>query len=164
MTTRILRAPSVAGLVAAQLQTAYRRFLGCATIETIELSTTPHTGATLVPLGETRREEGSRATARVLALSASRAYDSALDILGAYKLTGNFHINLEIVLKDLGAFDKVMFEVEPRAHPGCWADRRHVLFRPRENVHIGQFSEIIHSIKSRIGFDGTRRWWSRAFH
>jgi len=27
MTARILRAPSVAGLVAAQLQTAYRRFL-----------------------------------------------------------------------------------------------------------------------------------------
>jgi hypothetical protein len=34
-----------------------------------------------------------------LHLSKSRAYDAALEILGTYKLTGNFHVNLEIVLK-----------------------------------------------------------------
>src|SRR5262245_12759832 len=35
-------------------------------------------------------------------LSESRAYDGALDILGAHKLTSNFHLNLELVLKNLG--------------------------------------------------------------
>src|SRR5580692_2173796 len=44
-----------------------------------------------------------------LDLSASRAHDAALDILGAYKLTGNFHINLEIVFKELGVFDQVTY-------------------------------------------------------
>jgi hypothetical protein len=88
-----------------------------------------------------------------LDLSKSRAYDAALDILGAYKLTGNFHINLEIVLKSLGAFDKVTFEVEPKAklpfHPDC----RHVVFRPSANLPLDRFGEIICSIEARIGFD-----------
>jgi hypothetical protein len=94
-----------------------------------------------------------------LDLSKSRAYDAALDVLGAYKLTRNFHINLEIVLKSLGAFDKVTFEVEPTAklpyHPDC----RHVVFRPCANVPMERFDEIIRSIKARMGFDAALPWW-----
>ena len=94
-----------------------------------------------------------------LDLSKSRAYDAALDVLGAYKLTGNFHINLEIVLKSLGAFDKVTFEVEPTAklpyHPDC----RHVVFRPYANVPMDRFNEIIRSIEERMGFDAALPWW-----
>ena len=108
--------------------------------------------------------EDNRALAQMLDLSTSRAYDSALEMLGAYKLTGNFHINLEIVLKHVDAFDKVTFEVEPRSQLTYWTDCRHVLFRPRENVPIGQFSEVIRSIKGRIGFDTTIHWWARVFH
>src|ERR1019366_4227450 len=57
-----------------------------------------------------------------LDLSASRAHDAALDILGVYKLTGNFHINLEIVLKDLAVFDKVTYEIEPESLPPFRSD------------------------------------------
>src|SRR5271155_1546739 len=46
-----------------------------------------------------------------LELSESRAYDSALSILGAYKLTGNFATELEIVLRDLGILDKITYEI-----------------------------------------------------
>jgi hypothetical protein len=98
-----------------------------------------------------------------LDLSESRTHDSALKILGAYKLTGNFHVNLEIVLKDLGAFDKVTYEVEPEAmlpfHPDC----RNVAFWPNEDVSTERFSEIMRSIKDRIGFDATLPWWGRLF-
>jgi hypothetical protein len=95
---------------------------------------------------------------RTLDLSKSRAYDAALDILGAYKLTGNFHINLEIVLKSLGAFDKVTFEVEPKAkrphHPDC----RHVVFRPSATLPLDRFGEIIRSVEAQIGFDAAPPW------
>jgi hypothetical protein len=94
-----------------------------------------------------------------LDLSKSRAYDAALEILRAYKLTGNFHVNLELVLKDLRAFKKVSFEVEPTAklpyHPDC----RHVVFRPNANVSMDRFDEIIRSVKERIGFDAALPWW-----
>lgn len=74
-------------------------------------------------------------------------------------MTGNFHVNLEIVLKSLGAFDKVTFEVEPKAklpyHPDC----RHVLFRPSTNLPLDRFGEIIRSIEARIGFDVAPPWW-----
>ncbi len=94
-----------------------------------------------------------------LDLSRSRTYDVALEILGAYKLTGNFHINLEIVLKNLGAFGQVTFEVEPAAtlpyHPDC----RHVVFQPNANLPTVRFNEIIQSIEARIAFDATLPWW-----
>ena len=98
-----------------------------------------------------------------LDLSESRAYDSALDIIGAYKLTGNFHVNLEIVLKDLAAFDKVMYEIEPASHLAFHSDCRHVVFWPNANVHIERFDEIMQSIRDRIGFDATLAWWRRLF-
>jgi hypothetical protein len=104
------------------------------------------------------RSTRSSSRSCVLHLSNSRANDAALEILRAYKLTGNFHVNLEIVLKDLGAYDKVTQEIAPVSklpyHPDC----RHVVFRPNENIHMDEFSEIIRSIKARIGFDAAR-WW-----
>jgi len=123
----------------------------------------PGKAATLLPSNvETRsREDGT--TERTLDLSASRAYDSALEILGAYKLTGNFHINLEIVLKEIDAFDKVTFEVEPMSQLPYSTDCRRVLFRPNENVRTSQFSDIMRAINRRIGFDATCPWWVRIF-
>ena len=123
----------------------------------------PDKAATLLPCAvETgSREEGN--IERTLDLSASRAYDSALEILGAYKLTGNFHTNLEIVLKEIDAFDKVTFEVEPMSQLPYSTDCRRVLFRPNDNVHMSQFSAIMHSIRGRIGFDATWPWWVRIF-
>jgi hypothetical protein len=98
-----------------------------------------------------------------LDLSKSRAHDVALDILRAYKLTGNFHINLEIILKDLGAFDEVTYEIESKwGAPSC-PDRRHVVFRPNGNVHKARFSEIIRNVEARVGFDAARPWWARLF-
>src|SRR5262244_973051 len=47
-----------------------------------------------------------------LDLSKSRADDAVLDILRAHKLTGNFHVNLEIFLKAIGVFDKVTYQIE----------------------------------------------------
>jgi hypothetical protein len=92
-----------------------------------------------------------------LDLSKSRANDAALDILGAYKLTGNFHVNLEIVLKDIGAFDKVTYQIEPNPRLSYSRDCRHVVFKPNEKVPDAMFREIIKSIEARIGFDAP--WW-----
>ena len=93
-----------------------------------------------------------------LDLSKSRTYDAALDILGAYKLTGNFHTNLEIVLKNIGAVDQVTFEPEPKAkllhHPDC----RRVVFRSNPEVRADRFSEIIRSLQARIGSDAALPW------
>jgi hypothetical protein len=97
-----------------------------------------------------------------LELSKWRAHDAALAILDAYKLTGNFHINLEIVLKDLGALGKVTFEIEPKSTLSC-PDRRYVVFRPTENTRIECFDEIIDAIRARIGFDAAAPWWVRLF-
>ena len=119
--------------------------------------------AALMPFDiETLRREGGTIE-RTLELSASRAYDCALEILGAHKLTGNFHVNLEIVLKDIDALDKVTFEVEPRSQLFCATDCRHVLFRPRGNVRMSQFSDIMRSLRRRIGFDAPSPWWVRLF-
>src|SRR5260370_42517782 len=46
-----------------------------------------------------------------LDLSKSRAHDAVLDILRAYKLTGTFTVNLEIVLKDFGVFANVSDQI-----------------------------------------------------
>jgi hypothetical protein len=91
-----------------------------------------------------------------LDLSRSRAHDAALDILKAYKLSGNFHGNLETVLKDMGVCDLVTYQVElnPRlAFPDC----RSVVFTPNEDLPDDTFGEIIRSIKARIGFETP--WW-----
>ena len=101
-----------------------------------------------------------RNISHALDLSASRAYDSALEILGAYKLTGHFPTELQIVLNDLGVLDKVTYEIEPKSP---LSDSRHVVFRPNDNVHLDRFAEIMRSIERRIGFGVTLPWWVRLF-
>ena len=96
-----------------------------------------------------------------LDLSKSRTHEAVLDILRAYKLTGNFHVNLEIVLKDIGVFDKVTYQIERNPKLSYSPDCRHVVFEPNENVPNDMFGEIIKSIKARIGFDAP--WWVRLF-
>lgn len=114
--------------------------------------------------GEERVTEGSEPFATrssslscALDLSQLRAHDAALDILGAYKLTGNFHVNLEIALKDMGVLDKVRYEIKSNPKPPYCRDCRHVVFKPNENVPNEMFGDIIESIKARIGFDAP--WW-----
>jgi hypothetical protein len=97
---------------------------------------------------------------KTLEISESRTYDAALDTLGAYKLTGNFPIDLEIVLKDLRVFDKIRFDVKPKT---LLSDTRHVQFQPADKVRAGAFAEILRSVANRIGADPTRPWWVRLF-
>jgi hypothetical protein len=97
---------------------------------------------------------------QTLELSESRTYDAALETLGAYKLTGNFSVDLEIVLKDLRVLDKVTFEIKPKT---LLSDTRQVRFRPTDKVHLDRFDDIVRSVKSRIGADPTRPWWVRLF-
>jgi hypothetical protein len=97
---------------------------------------------------------------QALEISESRTYDAALDALGAYKLAGNFHVDLEIVLKDLRILDKVSFDIKPKT---LLLDTRHVEFRPTDNVDPGAFEEILRSIANRIGADPARPWWVRLF-
>jgi hypothetical protein len=101
----------------------------------------------------------SSSLSRTLDLSKSRAHDVVLDILSAYKLTGNFHLNLEIVLKDIGVFDKVTYQIKRNPKLSYASDCRHVVFKPNENVPDDMFDEIIKSIKARIGFRVA--WWMR---
>jgi hypothetical protein len=106
----------------------------------------------------------SSSPSRRLDLSAARAHDAALAILGAYKLTGNFPINLEIVLKHLGALDMVTPEIEAGGPSPFHSDCRHVVFRPAAGVPMDRFTAITRSITDRIGFDATLPWWGRLFH
>jgi hypothetical protein len=96
-----------------------------------------------------------------LDLSKSRAHEAVLDILRAYKLTGNFHVNLEIVLKDIGVFDKVAYQIERNQNLSYSQDCRHVVFKPNGNIPDEMFGEIVKSIKARIGYDAP--WWARLF-
>ena len=101
-----------------------------------------------------------RNVGQTLELSESRTYDAALESLGAYKLTGNFPVDLEIVLKDLRVLDKIIFEIEPKT---LLSDTRHVQFRPADEVQLDRFADIVRSVKNRIGADPTRPWWVRLF-
>jgi hypothetical protein len=102
----------------------------------------------------------SRNISQTLELSELRTYDAALETLGAYKLTGNFPTELEIVLKDLRVLDKVTFDIKPKS---ALSDCRHVEFRPTEKVHGDRFVEIMRTVKRRIGADSTQPWWARLF-
>ena len=77
---------------------------------------------------------------QTLELSELRTYDAALETLGAYKLTGHFPTELEIVLKDLRVLDKVTFDIKPKSP---LSDCRHVEFRPTGKVHQDRFVEIM---------------------
>jgi len=102
----------------------------------------------------------SRSISQTLELSALRTYDAALETLGAYKLTGNFLTELEIVLKDLRVLDKVTFDIKPKSP---LSDCRHVEFRPTDKVHRDRFDEIMGTVGKRLGADSTQSWWSRLF-
>jgi len=100
------------------------------------------------------------ATEQSLDLSQARAYDSALEIVGAYKLTDNFPVNLDILLRDLGATAEVAFAVEPRSTVGFHSDCRRVVFRRNANVNEARFTAIMRSIRDRIGFEAKQSWWT----
>lgn len=102
----------------------------------------------------------SRSISQTLELSEMRTYDAALDTLGAYKLTGHFPTELEIVLKDLRVLDKVTFDIKPKSP---LSDCRHVEFRPTDKVHGDRFIEIMRTVKKRIGAYSTQPWWVRLF-
>jgi hypothetical protein len=95
---------------------------------------------------------------QTLELSEMRTYDAALETLGAYKLTGHFPTELEIVLKDLCALDKVTFDIKPKSP---LSDCRHVEFRPTDKIHGDRFVEIMRTVKKRIGAYSTQSWWVR---
>ena len=101
-----------------------------------------------------------RNVGQTLELSESRTYDAALETLGAYKLTGHFPTELEIVLKDMRVLDKITFEIEPKT---LLSDTRHVQFHPADKVQLDQFADILRSVKNRIGADPARPWWVRLF-
>jgi len=115
-------------------------------------------GSTGVTAQTELRSTGASSLSCMVDLSKSRAHDAGLDILGAYKLTGNFYVNLEIVFKDLGVIDEVTCEIEPNSKLSYYLDCRHVVFRPNANVHMDRFTEIIRSIRARIGFDSVLPW------
>src|ERR1700730_3019002 len=101
---------------------------------------------------------GSGNISRTLELSELRTYDAALETLGAYKLTGHFPTELEIVLKDLRVLDEVTFDIEPKT---MLSDTRHVQFRPTDKVQLDRFADIVRSVKNRIGADPGRPWGGR---
>ena len=92
-------------------------------------------------------------------LSESGTYDCAVEILGAYRLTGNFCRALQIVLDDLGVLHQVEYEIARKSLTDC----RHVEFRAGSDVGAGRFNEIINAIKGRVGFDPSLRLWARLF-
>jgi hypothetical protein len=97
---------------------------------------------------------------QTLELSELRTYDAVLETLGAYKLTGHFPTELEIVLKDLRVLDEVTFDIKPKSP---LSDCRHVEFRPTDKVHRDRFVEIMRAVRKRIGADSTQPWWMRLF-
>jgi hypothetical protein len=103
---------------------------------------------------------GSGNISRTLELSELRTYDAALETLGAYKLTGHFPTELEIVLKDLRVLDEVTFDIKPKSP---LSDCRHVEFRPTDKIHRDRFLEIMRAVRKRIGADSTQPWWMRLF-
>src|ERR1700727_3063633 len=94
-----------------------------------------------------------RNISQTLELSELRTYDAALKTLGAYKLTGHFPTELEIVLKDLRVLDKVTFDIKPKSP---LSDCRHAEFRPTDRIHQDRFIEIMRIVRKRIGADSTQ--------
>jgi hypothetical protein len=105
-----------------------------------------------------RRQNTSGSGSATLELSQSRVYDYALNILDAYKLSGNFTIDLEIVLKDLGVFDDVTFVIKPKSF---LSDCRHVEFFPKARVHGARFGQIVRTIENGVGYEPGL--WQRLF-
>ena len=102
--------------------------------------------------------EGARME-QALDVSTTAAYDCALDILKAYKLTGNLHVNLEIIINDMGASKELTFDIAPKRGLEFCRDRRRVVFRREETVSADRFSRIMRSLSDRIGLDAKRSLW-----
>jgi hypothetical protein len=101
---------------------------------------------------------GERGRSHALDLSRARTHDAALNILKAYKLSGNFCSNLEVVLKDMGVSDVVTYRTEP--HPAfAFPDCRHVVFTLSGELPDGRCDDIVRTIEARIGF--ATPWWGR---
>jgi len=100
------------------------------------------------------------AASATLELSESRTYDAALETLGAYKLTGNFPTELEIVLRDMRVLDMVVFEIKPKMP---LSDCRQVEFRPARHVRPHSFFEVMRVVKNRVGSKPGEPWWRRLF-
>jgi hypothetical protein len=115
-------------------------------------------GDPLRPEAERIAAARARSRSHALDLSRLRAYDAVLDILQVYKLSGNFHGNLDTVPRDMGVFDTVTYRVEPN-HVLDFSDCRHVVFTGDEHLPDAVFDGIMASIKTRIGFDAP--WWVR---
>jgi hypothetical protein len=117
------------------------------------LETAPHAKYT----GK-RQDRSDRRHSTMLELSQSRVYDYALNILDAYKLSGNFTVDLEIVLKDLGVFDDVTFAIKPKSF---LSDCRYVEFFPKTRIHTARFGQIVRTIESCVGYE--TGLWKRLF-
>jgi hypothetical protein len=94
----------------------------------------------------------------MLELSQSRVYDYALNILDAYKLSGNFTVDLEIVLKDLGVLGDVTFTIKPKSF---LSDCRHVEFSPKAGIRRARFGQIVGTIEGCVGYEPSL--WTRLF-
>jgi hypothetical protein len=115
----------------------------------------PHTKALATECVIATRESSRTCT---LDLSRSRTDAAAFDILKAYKLSGNFHGILEVVLNHMGVPGMVTHQIAPRS-VFSFPDRRTVIFSCDENVPGDRFNEIMASIKARIGFETP--WWGK---
>ena len=114
--------------------------------------------ATSATYGSGHSNVGDANVSDILEISASRTYDCALEILGAYKLTGNFQLDLEIVLKSLGVLGQVTFEVKPKS---IFSDCRRVEFLAGANIDADRFRDILSRIERLIGCDPTPLTWKR---
>jgi hypothetical protein len=79
-------------------------------------------------------------------------------------LTGNFHVNLEIVLRDLGVLDEVEFEITPKYPLSFGSECRRVTFRPKSGIPATRFAAIVRAINDRIGFVARPCVWAGLFH
>lgn len=118
-----------------------------------------HLAPSRPPIAAKPRMVGSESN-ETLQISVSRTYDCALAILGAYKLTGHFPTELEVVLRDLGVLDQISYEISPKT---MLTDARQVAFRPYGAVPAERFSTILQMIDARIGADTVKSWWVRLF-
>jgi hypothetical protein len=115
-------------------------------------------GPRVAALSERRSQ--TAVASQTLELSASRAYDRAVEALGAYKLTGNFVVDLEIVLKNLRVHDKVRYCIRPKTF---LSDRRLVEFYAKDRVADLTFRDAVRRIRNEVGSEPPATIWTRIF-
>jgi hypothetical protein len=108
-----------------------------------------------------KQDVGDQPATRTLELSEVRTYDRALETLGAYKLTGNFPTELEIVLRDMRALNVLTFEIKQKTG---WSDCRQVEFRPKSCIRQQHFEDIVRNIENELGVvESSKPFWARLF-